>query len=244
MESTAVIALSKQSVIRRKMSVIANNIANMNTSGFKGEKLMFVEHLVRSKGGAKIGGEELSYVRDVATYRDLAEGPMAKTGNPLDLAISGEGFFVIGTGDGERYTRGGNLQLNADGQLVTRQGDPILSDGGDPFFFSPQDKQIDIARDGTISTENGTIGKLAVVTFDNLQDMRIVAGGLYNTGQAPKALDELKVMQGMLEQSNVNPIIEMTRMIEVSRSYQSAKSFIEKEDERQKKAIAEFARPA
>ncbi|MHA1597401.1 MAG: flagellar basal-body rod protein FlgF [Alphaproteobacteria bacterium] len=244
MESTAIIALSKQSVVRRKMSVIANNLANMNTTGFKGEKLMFIEHLVRSKGGTTIGGDKLRYVRDIATYRDLAEGPMAKTGNPLDLAISGDGFFVIGTGGGDRYTRGGNLQLDEEGQLVTRQGDPILSEDGDPFFFSPQDKNIDIAKDGTVSTENGTIGKLAVVTFENPQDMRIIAGGLYSTQQAPKELDEMKVMQGMLEQSNVNPIIEMTRMIQVSRSYASTKSFIEKEDERMKKTIQEYARPA
>jgi len=244
MESTAVIALSRQSVIRRKMSVIANNIANMNTTGFKGEKVMFVEHLVRSRGGQRIGGDKVSFVRDIATFRDLAEGPMKKTGNPLDLAISGEGFFIIGTGAGERYTRGGNLQLDEGGQLVTRNGDPILSDGGEPFFFSPEDNHIDIAMDGTVSTENGAIGKLAVVTFENPQDMQVVAGGLYNTRQQPQGTTELRVMQGMLEQSNVNAIIEMTRMIDVSRSYQTAKTFIEKEDERVKKTVEAFARPA
>lgn len=244
MESTAVIALSKQSVIRRKMSVIANNIANMNTTGFKAEKVMFVEYLARSRGGQSIGGDKLSFVRDIATFRDLSEGSMKKTGNPLDLAISGKGFFIIGTGAGERYTRGGNLQLNSDGQLVTRKGDPILSDQGEPFFFSPEDTQIEIARDGTVSTENGTIGKLAVVTFENPQDMRVVAGGLYNTSQQPQESTELNVIQGMLEQSNVNAIIEMTRMIDVSRSYQTAKTFIEKEDERIKKTVQAFARPA
>lgn len=244
MESTAGIALSRQSVIRRKMSIIANNIANMNTAGFKAEKLMFVEHLMNSRGGHNIGGDKLSYVRDIATFRDTSEGPMKKTGNPLDLAISGEGFLVIGTGAGERYTRGGNMQLDSEGQLVTRKGDPILSADGDPFFFSPEDKQIEIARDGTISTENGTIGKMAVVTFENPQDMRVVAGGLYNTRQQPQESEELNIMQGMLEQSNVNAIIEMTRMIDVSRSYQTAKSFVEKEDERIKKTVEAYARPA
>lgn len=244
MENSAVIAVSKQGVLRRSMNVIANNLANMNTTGFKGEKMMFVEHLVRSRGGATIGGDKLSYVRDVATARDVSEGEFKKTGNPLDLAIHGDGFFAIGTPAGERYTRNGNFQMDGEGQLVTRNGDPVLSDGGQPFFLSPEDTSIDIARDGTVSTENGVLGKVGVVTFANKQDMRLIAGGLYSSRQQATQVEDPTISQGMLEGSNVQPIVEMTRMIEVHRSYASAKKFVEKEDERIRQMVKEFAQVA
>jgi len=243
MENTSFIALSKQSAIRRTMSVVANNLANMNTTGFKGEKIMFVEHLVRSKGGEKIGGERMAYVRDIATVRDKSEGPLQKTGNPLDLAINGDGFFTIDTPDGERYTRNGNFQMNEEGQLVTRLGHPVLSDNGQPFFFTAEDGQISIARDGTVSTDTGQIGRIGVVSFENTYDMQQVAGGLLNTEQQPAPVEQTNVVQGMLEGSNVQPIIEMTRMIEANRSYNHVKNFVQREDERIKKMVQEFAKP-
>ena len=244
METTSLIALSKQAAIRRSMSVIANNLANMNTTGYKGEKMMFVEHLVRSPGGTKIGGDKLAFVRDVATVRDLSEGDFKKTGNPLDLAIHGDGFFVIGTPGGERYTRNGNFQIGSDGQLVTRKGDPVLSDGGAPFFLSPGDSQIDIDSGGTLSTENGELGKISVVSFANRRDMRLIAEGLYSSRQQANPVEEANISQGMLEGSNVQPIVEMTRMIEVHRSYEGTKSFIQKEDDRLKNMIKEYSRVA
>jgi len=226
------------------MDVIANNIANMNTTGFKGEKMMFVEHIVRSKGGSKIGGERNSYVRDIATARDLSEGPAQQTGNPLDLAIKEDGYFVIGTEAGERYSRNGSFQLDPEGRLITRAGDPVLSEDGEPFFFSPEDKDITIANDGTISTENGALGRLGIVTFQNPHELKIVAGGLYSSTQAPQPADAPIVLQGMLENSNVQPIIEMTRMIEAHRSYSRIKDFIEKEDGRIKKMMDAFTQRA
>jgi flagellar basal-body rod protein FlgF len=244
METSGLIAVSKQAALRRSMNVIANNLANMNTTGFKGEKMMFVEHLVRSRGGNNIGGDKLAFVRDIATAKDLSEGAFKATGNPLDVAIHGDGFFVVGTPGGERYTRNGNFQMDSSGQLVTRNGDPVLSDGGEPFFMSPEDTSIDIGADGTISTENGVLGKVAVVGFENRQDMRLIAGGLYSSRQEAVPVEKPEIAQGMLEGSNVQPIAEMTRMIEVHRNYESTKSFIEREDERQKTMIREFARVA
>ena len=244
METTSLIAVSKQAVLRRSMSVLANNLANMNTTGFKGEKMMFVEHLVRSPGGSKIGGDKLAFVRDIATARDLSEGAFKKTGNPLDVAIHGDGFFVVGTPGGERYTRNGNFQMGSDGQLVTRNGDPVLSDGGEPFFLSPEDTHIDIGGDGTLSTENGELGKIAVVSFANKRDMQLIAGGLYSSRQGATPVEQPNVSQGMLEGSNVQPIVEMTRMIEVHRAYEGTKSFVEKEDERMRQMVKEYSRVA
>ncbi len=238
MENTLFIALSRQSTLRREMSTIANNLANMNTSGFKGEKTMFVEHLVKSKGSDKILGTKLAYTRDIAQYRNTMEGPIQNTGNPLDIAIHGDGYFVVETAQGPRYTRDGNFTINSEGQLTTKSGSPVLSGGGQPFFFGPSDTNIHIAGDGTISTENGELGKLEVVTFENDQKLQKVAGGLYSAKDDPQPAENAAIVQGAIEGSNVNPMLEMTRMIEVQRSYESAANLINKEDQREKSVLS------
>ena len=185
MENTSFIALSRQGTLRRQMSVIAHNIANMNTTGFKGEKMMFIQHLEKSRGGERILGEKIAFVRDIATVRDTSEGSLTKTGNPLDMALSGDGYFVVETEAGERYTRNGRFRLDEAGQLVNQQGDAVLSDGGQPFFFAPGDTEITVSRDGIITTENGALGRLRVVTFENQQELSASAGGLYSSEAQP-----------------------------------------------------------
>ena len=239
METTSSIALSRQVVLRREMNVVANNIANMNTNGFKGEKMLFVDHLVRSKSDEHVLGEKLAFVRDIATVRDTSEGHLISTSNPLDLAISGEGYFAIETDIGERYTRNGRFQLDQAGQLVTKSGEPVLSDTGAPFFFGPTDREITINVDGTISTENGPLGKLRVVRFEDDLALNQESNLQFaaDPDNPPIDAESYMVNQGMLESSNVQPIIELTRMIEVNRSYDSVKKFIDKEDERQRTMI-------
>lgn len=241
MENTSFVALSRQATLRRQLSVIANNLANMNTTGYKGEHMMFMEHPVRSRGGERIMGDKVSYVRDIATVRDLHEGSFRETGNPLDMAIHGDGYFVVQTENGERYTRNGRFQLDDAGQLVTQQGDPVLSDGGQPFFFAPGDADIHVTRDGTLSTRNGPLGRLRIVGFDNPHELKEVSGGMFVAETAPAEVEQPDVVQNMLESSNVEPIIEMTRLIDVNRSYKEAHKLIEAEDERMKKMIRELA---
>ena len=241
METTSYIALSRQGVLRREMTSIAHNLANMNTTGFKKERMMFVDHVQRSNSGDFIADQRLSFVRDVASFRDIEEGPIKQTGNPLDLAIHGEGYFAVQTGPfSESYTRNGNFRLDSGGQLVTQQGQPVLSDAGAPFFFAPEDSQITIAGDGSVSTENGQLGKLRVVTFENDQDLQRQEGGLYTTEQLPTDQTDAEISQGALEGSNVEAILEMTRMMEVSRQYSSAQKLIDREDERIRKMIREL----
>ena len=244
MENTLFVALSRQVTVRRQMEVVANNIANMNTTGFKGEKMMFVEHLVRSKGTGSVLGDKLSYVRDVATLRNNSKGFIKQTGNPLDLAIADEGYFAIKGRAGEQYTRNGRFQMDATGQLVTGTGDAVLSSTGEPFFFGPTDTQITISGDGTVSTENGSIGRLKVVSFENEMALQQAGGSMFNAGDnnPPSDVEFPNVMQGALESSNVQPILELTKMIEVQRSYDGARSLIDKEDERQKKMIQEMSK--
>ena len=243
MENTSFIALSRQGTLRRQMSIIAHNIANMNTTGFKGEKMMFIQHLEKSQGGERILGDKIAFVRDIATVRDTSDGPLVKTGNPLDLAISGDGYFVIETAAGERYTRNGRFRLDEAGQLVNQKGNAVLSDGGQPFFFAPGDTEITVTRDGTITTENGALGRLRVVTFENQQELRASAGGLCSSPTQPTDVEDPDVVQGMLESSNVQAIIEMTKMISVHRAYENIKRFIDREDERIKTMVEELARP-
>jgi len=242
METTAYIALSRQGVLRREMSSIANNLANMNTTGYKSERMMFVDHLSRSRSGDFIADQRLAFVRDVASYTDLGEGPIKQTSNPLDVALHGDGYFVVKGLDGtDQYTRNGSFRLDSAGQLVTQSGLPVSADAGAPIFFSQTDTNITIASDGTVSTENGQIGKLRVVTFQDPYNVQRLAEGFYTTDQQPIDKADASVVQGGLEGSNVQGILEMTRMIQVSRSYSSAQKLMDGEHERIRKAVRELA---
>lgn len=243
MENTSYVALSRQATLRRQMDVVANNLANMSTHGYKSGQMMFVEHLTKSKGGESLLTPKMAYVRDIATMTDTKPGAMETTGNPLDLAIQGEGYFVVQTPEGERYTRNGRLQLDNTGQLVNQLGQPVLADGGAPLIFAPEDTEIAVSSDGTVSTNNGELGKLRVVRFENDQLLDRTSGAQFATTEEnpPQDVEEASVLQGAVEGSNVEPILEMAQMITVHRAYDSVKSFIEREDERQRTMIKELA---
>lgn len=227
MENALYIGLSRQAALRREMDVIAHNIANTNTPAYKGEKMIFEEFLVKPGDG-----ERISLVQDIGLSRDLSEGPAQPTGNPFDVAIHGDGYFAVETPLGERYTRHGRFQLDANNQLVTSAGHPVQGQAG-PVTIPAGGGPISIAADGTISNEDGIIGVLQVVNFEDEQALRRAANGLYSTeDQEPQAVDNPTMSQGMIEGSNVESILEMTRMMTVSRRYQSLKSFMDKEDER------------
>jgi flagellar basal-body rod protein FlgF len=239
MENSAYIALSGQGALKRELSVIANNIANMNTTAYKKESMLFVEHLVKSKGQQSFA-PPISYARDVAQYQHLNEGPIKQTGNPLDIAIPGQGYFVVDTDEGQRFTRNGHFNLNNEGKLVNLNNLALLSDAGTPFFFGPEDTNIVVTSEGLISSSNGPIGKIKIVNFDKLQNLQKEAGGLYSSEEQPKDIPKPAILQGALEGSNVNPISEITKMITVQRAYDNVKTFIDKEDARQKRMIQEL----
>ncbi len=237
MENTGYIALSRQSVLRRKMDIIANNMANMTTPAFKGEDMMFVEHLKKTGNNDRV-----SLVQDLAVLRNLNAGPMTKTDNPLDLAINGDGYFVVETPDGERYTRNGTFQLNQDGQIVTTQGDPVLDIGGNAITIPPNEPHISISRDGSISAGETLIGRIQIVGFENEQELEKQSNSLFARGdQEPQAAEGAEVAQGMIEGSNVQGIVEMTKMITTVRSYSSTSKLVEQEHERQRRAIQVLA---
>ncbi len=226
--------------LRREMDVIANNLANMNTIGYKEETPVF-EEFIMPTAKQDSADSTLSFVNDIGMYRNMADGGLTTTDNALDFALSGAGYFQVENEDGTFYTRNGHFQLNAQGQLSTPNGDLVLSDGGAPISFTADDGAIVVASDGTISTDNGQRGKLAVVTFENPREMRKIGSNLLQTGEEGQPAKATAVVQGALEASNVNAIEQMTSMIEVLRSYTSANKMIETAEDMKRKAISTIA---
>jgi flagellar basal-body rod protein FlgF len=231
MQSATYVALSSQMALRRQMDVVANNIANAATPSFKGEHMMFAEYLGKAQNG-----QRMSFVQDLGTYRETKQGALTRTGNPLDIALDGEGYLKVQTPLGIRYTRNGRLQLDAAGQAVTAQGYPVLAEGDTPLIV-PTD-----ARDITLTTEQGQAGKLAVVKFANENDLAPASAGLYVTQATPVPAPDTAVMQGMVEESNVQPIVEMTRMMTVAQNFASANNLLQAESDREKSAIDKLGR--
>ncbi len=233
MENSLTIALARQSVLGRQMDVIATNLANLETAGFKAENMIFTEIQEQTAEG-----EFLSLVHDVGFVRDLSEGPMVGTQSPLDLAISGQGYFVVDTPDGERYTRHGVFQLDDRGQIVTTEGNPLLNSGGAPITMPLDTSTITITRDGTVSADAQEIGKIKLVSFENPQALSKVGSGLYEAiDQSPTTDPNSEILQGMVENSNVKGVVEMTRMVDTVRSYQAAANLADTEHKRILNAI-------
>lgn len=235
MESVSHITLSHQTGLKRQMSTISNNIANVNTTAYREEDMMFEEVLQETQDGET---GELSFNQDVSTFYDLEKGPLKKTGNPLDVALNGEGYFTVQTEDGPRYTRDGAFTLDAENQLVTKEGRNVLDAQGNAIEVPENAQDIEVARDGTISTAEEEIAQLGIATFENEQELDKRPNSLYAPGdQDPQAAANPEIHQGMLEQSNVQPIKEMTTMMEVVNSYKGAQSMMDKDHQRQLRAI-------
>ena len=237
MQNTSYIALSRQTALWRQMESVANNMANANTPAFKGEQMMFREFLVPTRSSESAVGNKLSFVQDVGLLRDVREGPMSKTDNTLDFAIRGDGYFQIETESGMRYGRNGHFRLDQTGMLVNSQGFAVMDDRDQPIVFAPNETEIQVSPDGTVSTENGRVAKLKVVKFANDQELRNAGDSLYETAQDPEVVDRPSIIQGMMEESNVQPVVEMTKMTQILREYEGVQKMLDNEHERQLKAI-------
>lgn len=242
MENAIRIGLSRQMALQKQMSVIANNLANINTAGFKRDVIHLEEFQMPIAEMSELTNQQknLSYVNDRSVLKNFQPGSMRKSGNDLDVAINGSGWFVVNTPQGERYTRNGEFKLNEAGTLVTNEGHPVLGDGGE-ISFGQEESQIAIARDGTISTNEGQKGQLRVVSFDDEQQLKKQGFNLFNSEQAAKPVENPNVMQGMIEQSNVKPVLELTRMIETVRAYTTQARMLQKTEELKNEAINRLA---
>ena len=249
MENTLLVGLSRQMTLERQMDVVANNVANVNTTGFKADRSLFEEYLQSGAHEDNFGATDrrVSFVQDRATFHDFSQGPVEPTKNPLDVAIDGSAFLVVQTPAGERYTRDGGLQLNNQGQLVTVAGNPVLGAAG-PIVFQPTDHDINITPDGTITVVEGNgrtdsiRGKLRLVNFADAQRLLKEGLNLYSAGQAAAQADtKSAVRQGFIEKSNVNSVAEMSTLIEVNRAYGQIAALLLQQSDLHKSAIQQLA---
>lgn len=239
MENAIYVGLSSQLALQHKMDMIANNIANVDTTGYKAGHVLFAEELVNRNAEMP-----LSMVSEKGNYRTFTGGPLTQTGNVLDVALEGNGFLAVQDSTGAtKFTRNGSMQRNNLGQLVTSGGMPYLNAGGQPISIPPDAKEISIAKDGTISTEQGSVGQLQVARFENPLKIMPVGNSLYETDQDPiNDNGKTIVSQGMLEGSNVNAVLEMTDMIEVMRRYESMAQLLQKDSDLQSSMIQRLSR--
>lgn len=229
MDNSLLVALSRQVTLERQIDVVANNIANLNTAGFKATSSVFGEFLDTAAQENDFAPPDapVHFVIDRMAYRNLGQGPIQQTGNPLDVAINGDAFLSVQTTAGERYTRNGAMVINAAGQLVTADGAVVNGDNG-PIVFQTNDRNISISADGRVSVLEGLTntetqrGKLKLVSFAQPQSLQNEGGNQFSApagvaGQPAPAT--VTVVQGAVEGSNVNGVREMTRMIEINRTY-------------------------
>jgi flagellar basal-body rod protein FlgF len=242
-ENAAYIGLSRQMTLRRELDIAANNIANADTTGFKVEQLMVSAEVGENARNASIR-PGASFVLDRGVGRDFGQGSLQQTGRDLDFAIDGEGvFFRIQDGGGEAYTRDGAFTVGPEGELVTKAGLPVLGDGA-PIVIDPVRGPISVATDGTISQQGQPVGRLDLARFDTLSVLSKDGDGLYRNASNAAPIDAtgVQVRQGMLEGSNVNPLIEITQLIEISRAYERATKMIDNLQDLSRRSVERLGR--
>jgi flagellar basal-body rod protein FlgF len=221
MDNTLYVAVSRQMILRRELEVVANNVANADTAGFKVESVISQTdpHQVTVKNMAPT---KVLYALDTGLARDFGQGSLSQTGAPLDVAIQGDGFFQVNTQNGPRYTRDGRFTANQQGQLTDAKGHILADDGGQAITVDPAKGSVDISQDGVLSQAGVKIGKIGVYKFGSLSGLAKDGDGLYrnDSNQTAQADMTAKLSQGFVESSNVQPVIEITRMTEISREYE------------------------
>ena len=237
MDTSLYVNLSNQVALSRQLELVANNLANMNTTGFRAERMLFDQAL--KNAGAS---DSISFVIDRASYTDHSAGAKIVTGGQYDVAIVGEGWFAVETPDGVRYTRDGRFVVSPAGELTALDGARVLDEGGAPIPIpgpgSPPDElNLAIADDGSISAGELQIGRLAVYRFENEQTLVRQGDGRFEAPAQPQILDGARVEQGAIEGSNVNPVTEVTRLIELSRAYEQAARMASDVNDQKKDAI-------
>jgi flagellar basal-body rod protein FlgF len=248
MEGPTYVTLSAQIALQKQLEVVANNVANASTAGFKADRQLFQSYLER----LKVPGGNIAFVQDRATYIDRTAGPISPTGNMLDVAVQGDGYLSVQTGQGTQYTRDGRLQVAADLTLTDSGGRPILSPDGTPIQLPSGYSAVDIRADGTIlATVNGVsqnVGQIGTFRPQDPQTLRKSGNGLLvappNAMQAIDAGDpNSRLMQGSLEGSTVQTIKEIANMTELSRAYEQLQSLLSDDNDREAKMIQTLGTP-
>jgi flagellar basal-body rod protein FlgF len=251
MENALLVGLSRQVALGQELDTIANNVANIETTGFKADNTVFGEFLMSHASDQNFNGQDrrVSFVQDRTSYVNMAPGAIERTGNPLDVAVDGNAYLVVQTPRGQRYTRNGAFQINGSGTLVTSNGDPVLGTSG-PITFQSTDHDIVISGSGIITVREGNAtidsqrGTLQLASFDNPQALQkdgastFVAPNGVNANPAPAGT---RIAQGAIEKSNVNGVAEMSRMIEITRNYTDVANILSQESDLRKNALTQLS---
>ncbi|CAM3255103.1 flagellar hook-basal body complex protein [Paracoccus nototheniae] len=238
MDNAIYASLTRQSGLMAEMRVVANNIANASTTGFRREGVIFAEHLT----ALDRQGDTLSMAHARGRMLDLRQGAMTQTNNNLDLAIEGAGFFLVEAPDGLRLTRAGAFMPSAEGELMTAAGHRLLDEGQAPVILPAGAASVAVGADGTLSSNGLPFGRIGLFTAPEGVDLTHQGGTGFTLEGAPETVENPQIRQGFLEDSNVDPIFEITRMIEVQRAYELGQSFLDREDQRIRGAITAMTR--
>jgi flagellar basal-body rod protein FlgF len=228
MDLAGYVTLTRQSGLLREMQSVANNIANISTTGYRREGVIFAEMIEQLE--AEGGGVAMTGPR--ARFTDARQGALVQTNGRLDLAVEGEGFFTILTPQGERLTRAGAFTRNGDGDVVNMDGHYLLDEGGAPIMIPFEAENIGVSADGTLSVDGEPVALIALVRPEDGTRLIREAGVLFSAGGGTVPMEEGRILQGYLEQSNVEAVTEMARMIEVQRAYEFGQNLLDQEDER------------
>jgi flagellar basal-body rod protein FlgF len=238
------VLLSQEQALRRRLDVAANNLANMNTVGFKRERPVFREYVEQGDTAVTPEAKKTSFVLDYGAVHDASSGAFQPTENPLDVMIDGPGYLSVeAPGGGTAYTRAGYVKVLESGELATAGGQKILGEGGKPISV-PADAagRVTIGGDGTVMGPEGPLGRITVTVFDEAtMDPR--GDGLLNgaNGRTLTAA-ETSLKSGGVEGSNVNAITETTDMVEILRAYQTSQNLNQSMSELRKSAIDRLGR--
>jgi flagellar basal-body rod protein FlgF len=245
MDNTLYVALSRQMILRREMDVVANNIANADTAGFKVESVIS-ETDPHALPSINMGPRNVQFALDTGLARDFGQGAVARTERPLDVAIEGDGFFQVTTANGPRYTRDGRFTTDAMGRLTNAKGAPVVDNSGAEITLDPTKGEPQISKDGIISQMGQRVARLGVYRFSSLSGLAKDGDSLFRnvSNQGPQAANDAQVAQGAVESSNVQPVIEITRMMEISREYAKISSIMDQTAELDRQAIQRLGKVA
>ena len=238
MDNASYIMLTRMSGLRRELQVVAHNIANSATTGYRREGVLFSEFVVG------MGRTEPSVSMALGNTRQTVQlqGAMSQTNGRFDFAVEGDGFFQLETAQGPRLTRAGIFTPNAAGELVNPDGHRLLDAGGGAIFVPPGARDVTLARDGTLSADGVPLGQVGLVLPADPVTLSRAAGTLFSVEGDVLPVENPQILQGFLEDSNVDPMIELSRMIDVQRAYERGQRLMQREDERIKGVIQTLGR--